>query len=283
MSLSVLMSLQHLADSPPLDILALQRHILFQMRIGCWVGRQRNVHEFDPSVYSRMQLAATPNVNLSNHKLTQPSMDTKLANAQLVDTQCAKSQSKTTQTLPSNPPSKAVIVESVALSTTDQPTQLAPINSYDHASHLPNFLQELSATTEHFTLEGVCYGHWVLIVDCAFLTAQTQHTWHSLVNALQNTRSLIHAKVSYPLVANDYPEYENYHQGTRVLLGFLMRLCYDMLTGATLKFACLTPMSEGIDFGGQFWHQVDKHTLASLDELANNIDSKKSFWHKLHQ
>lgn len=296
------------SHASPLDIVAIQRHILSQMGIHFWVRRGVRTQTINLAGYTRTthqhQLA-----NLSIHQQTpvNPAYSTsvihnpnqnKLNQTSLIHTEptqlrdlsaIASNLVEANININVNANVNANINEPTSAIPKSKPSQTLDNNNLTEqtaptiiASALPECFLGLSVDVPSFGLLGLRYGHWVLMADRAFLNSQTYATWTALANALKNKNpNTLNLQISYPLVANDYPEYQNYEQGSMVLLGFLIRLCYDM-ADVPLNVVCLTPISQGISLGEHFWKQVNQVALPSLDEMADNQKLKIVFWQRIH-
>lgn len=263
--------------TPPLDMLALQRHMLSQMGIGFWVGKQTSSTAFDPLLYVRQKGGIVAKEKTKEQEsLKQPPQKQETP------------QSKPLPQASSEQPILEVDIQqknSVAVAQMPPQVHIAPqaiqASSLVQSFELPKFLAGLSVQIERFGLFGVRYGNWVLIVDEVFLNPQTYALWTALVDALKKQNpSTLSLHIGYPLVANDYPEYQHYHQGTMVLLGFLIRLCYDV-ERTPLQVAFLTSVSQGLEFGA-LWAYAKKQDLPTLDQIAHNPAFKHRLWQHLH-
>lgn len=268
--------------TPPLDMLALQRHMLSQMGVGFWVGRQAPTRTFDPSLYLRRAgepTSDTANVRQKDFEQTPPVQTLNPSPDKQVPPPSKALNDLTTPHLPTNNQINTQTDNKLKPPVTPTPIVQAVKPQRPNIA-LPKFLDGLSVQVERFGLFGVRYGDWVLIVDEAFLNQHTYELWTALISALKKQQpNALSLHIGYPLVANDYPEYQHYHQGTMVLLGFLIRLCYDV-EHTPLKVAFLTPISQGIDFGAL--QSCVKTDIPSLDQIVINPLLKHSLWQLLH-
>lgn len=144
------------------------------------------------------------------------------------------------------------------------------------AVSLPAYLQNTHVSVSSFELWGMRYRKWLLLCDAKQLHTATRGVWQALEKALKDNESkLLSLQARYPLMANDYPQYQHYEQGHSVLLGFLLRLCQDCPS----HVAYLSTMPAGIDFGGL---QAMSVPVPTLDTMYHNPNHKKRLWQLLH-
>lgn len=268
--------------TPPLDMLALQRHMLSQMGVGFWVGKQAQICTFDPSWYTRgagEPTSDTANVGQKDFDKVSPTQTVKPSLDKQIDPPPSHLLNDLAMpNLPTRNQLNAQTDNNLKPPVTPTPIVQA-VNPQRPNIALPKFLDGLSVQMERFGLFGVRYGDWVLIADEAFLNQHTYGLWTALINALKkHNPNTLPLHIGYPLVANDYPEYQHYHQGTMVLLGFLIRLCYDV-ERTPLKVAFLTPISQGIHFGAL---QEYIKNVPSLEQIVHNPTLKHHLWQLLH-
>lgn len=251
----------------PLDLIAIRQHILSELGVVAWALKSCET-TINPKTYqSRLtfnhqnntvdtQIAPTNDIVLNVPRAIPPTVN--IGNTTIDDNKTNKQPTPIgaiNTNIPPKPPQ-----------TPTTPTIQAT---------LPEQFMGIGAKVERFELFGLSYQNWVVLVDNSLMTAQQKSIWASLVDKL-STEGVFYLQVHYPLVANEYREYENFSQGTHSLLGFLLRLCANK---PTLKLALLTPLSDGIDLGNL---KALIETTPTLQEMGQNPQSKKTFWHLLH-
>lgn len=157
-----------------------------------------------------------------------------------------------------------------------------PSQSTRPAINVPKYLQGLSVKAAAFEYWGLRYGAWLLLADASHMDTAARGVWQSLAEALKKqSDKTVALRLKYPLVVNDYPEYQHYEQGHHALLGFFLRLCADGIGQDEPPFSvlCLTPFGERVDFGGLLTYKKD---APSLRQMWETPEYKKQLWQMLH-
>lgn len=281
----------------PLDLTALHQHMLRQMGVGLWASQKGRVYDLPPVVADRFSASAgfwreqapknageqmevvsdlksggaegafggglTSTIKISNQPIAQNS-------SQLIDDQATDGSSLIGQM-----PAKG-------LSSAIQGGHSADFGGVRPAINTPKYLQGLSVKEAAFEYWGLRYGAWLLLVDASHMDTAARGVWQSLAEALKKqSDKTVALRLKYPLVVNDYPEYQHYEQGHHALLGFFLRLCADGVGQDEPPFSvlCLTPLSERVDFGELLVYKKD---APSLRQMWETPEYKKQLWQMLH-
>lgn len=267
----------------PLDLVAIRKHILNELDIVSWVLKTQTVQIIKPNSVSRLQKKQQP-TNQSAPAQIPAFQSTNAPNNANVIQPIDTPSIDIYQNQPSSqqPPNLQTHVEKVQNSPQEspQPQPLVKHTPIIQAQALPQALMGIQAAIEKFSLSGISYGDWVILVDNGQLTLTEKAIWQSLTNKLSQHTHALCLDIHYPLVMNEYPEYETFLQGTHSLLGFLLKLCANKLSSDQLKLAVLTRLTAGIDLGHL---NTYRQPTPTLDDMVHKPDAKKTFWQLLHQ
>lgn len=272
------------AKTTPLDLVAIRKHILNELDIVSWVLKTQTVQIIKPNSVSRLQKNQQP-INQSVPAQI-PALQSTNAPSKANAVQSITPSIDIYQNQPSNPPppNLQTHIKEIQNSPQNSPIQSQPSIIKQapiiQAQALPQALMGIQATIEKFSLSGISYGDWVILVDNGQLTLTEKAIWQSLTNKLGQHANALCLDIHYPLVMNEYPEYETFLQGTHSLLGFLLKLCANKLSSNQLKLAVLTPLTAGIDLGHL---NTYRQPTPTLDDMVHKPDAKKTFWQLLHQ
>lgn len=267
--------------STPLDLIAIRQHILAELGVVAWALKTDETN-INPKTYqSRLQFSQQTNT-IDGNPLIQDKLITEqhiinnskinTPNIGLSDIQALNhyGQLSSQKTLTQN--EHKINPQNIKI---NHASQHSPSLSVAISTPLPELFIGVNVLIEQFNLSGIAYQDWVILADNAFMDANQKSIWHSLVDKL-TTKGALSLQVHYPLVVNEYREYENFLQGTHSLLGFLLRLCANK---PQPKLVLLTPLSDGIELGCL---NTYRHTTPTLAQMAEFAEHKKTFWQLLH-
>lgn len=267
-------------QATPLDLIAIRQHILSELGVVAWALKTDEI-SINPKTYqSRLHFNQQSNTIdngslIQNHPIIEQhivsNLKTNTPNTNLSDVQTSNNheQLSSQKTLIQN--EHKINLPSIKTNHAPQHSSSPPVMN----APLPELFVGMNVTSEQFNLSGIAYQDWVILADNAFMNANQKSIWHSLADKL-TAKGALFLQVHYPLVVNEYHEYENFSQGTHSLLGFLLRLCANK---SWLKLALLTPLSDGIELGHLNTYHHITPTLAQMAEFAEH---KKTFWQLLH-
>lgn len=261
--------------------MAVREHILSELGVGRWALRSQATKQVGISYVSRLGGRCLSNVSATDglggdKQIHDPRANEIALNADDEIVRVMPKDSKVshalqelitplarTQNANQSPPSQAL-------------SQAGGMGLMSQSVALPTHFVDVRAMAERFLLFGVAYGDWVILTDGMAMGAGERSVWQSLCERLAKHPSTVKLEVRYPLVANDYPQYQHFHQGSHSLLGFLLRLCGDK---PKPKLAILTSLPNTIELGGLSNFVVK---TPSLLEMSQFNDAKHLFWRQLH-
>lgn len=268
-----------LNSSTPLDLIAIRQHMLREMGVVAWALKSTKTITINNQYHSRLtpQLA---DKNLVKKENTQTNI---LNNPAELTNQITNTIPTTIQKTTDNDLS---ISKNETKSNQTDTIKTDIIKNSEHITTstfvtliLPEKFTGIQVTVNKFSLSGIAYHNWVVLIDNFLINDEQKMIWQSLMDKLTANGGFA-LQVQYPLVVNDYPEYENFSQGTHSLLGFLLRLCGNAEQKGELKIALLTPLSDGIDLGNL---KSYCQTTPTLKQMAEFGEYKKQFWQLLHE
>lgn len=133
-----------------------------------------------------------------------------------------------------------------------------------------------------FYLQGLRFGHWVIIVDMLAMTMAEQVLWQSLKNALarelqkQNAHQHIHTayrEIHYPLVKNEFRADVVLNPAQHTFDGFIIGFGASM-PNQMVQVAFLTHTPQGII-------APTTHHLPTIADMTANPTLKKAFWQQV--
>lgn len=284
------------AKSTPLDLIAIRQHILAELGVVAWALKGNPTIVNSKTYQSRLihhddNVAQSQNFATMDKLIHTPISHSPISEHQIHAKQHSQSQTNQNQSNPLKQPHKENnYALGASLADNGKVTHALPhakplqttthIPNQTHSTPiiqtaLPEMFMGITANVERFELLGISYQNWAILADNAFMNATQKSIWLSLAQKLTQEGALS-LQVHYPLVANEYREYENFAQGTHSLLGFLLRLCANK---PSLKLALLTPLPDGIDLGNL---KALIETTPTLQEMGQNPQAKKTFWQLLH-
>lgn len=133
-----------------------------------------------------------------------------------------------------------------------------------------------------FYLQGLRFGHWVIIVDILSMNGEEQALWQSLKNALarelqkQNAHQNINAiyrEIHYPLVKNEFRADVVLNPAQHTFDGFIIGFGASV-PNQRVQVAFLTHMPQGII-------APTSHHLPTISDMMANPTLKKTFWQQV--
>ncbi|OOR91550.1 hypothetical protein B0181_03070 [Moraxella caviae] len=239
-----------------------QRHILSSLGVPLWVSRDAKLAEMACGNFDRMQMdsVALPNITDDNTD------NTATPNAEAT-------------TAPSAPVVQAVQDGKVAKSALDGLSDKAS----DKPSAEPSNASENSEKTDQsdtakirYTMQGVRYGEWVLIVDLAHLGGHLP-TWQALTNALEKhaqktNQAFLRHDVRYPLTQHGETSAA---LAQSCFMGFMAQLMAGGAPQIAQSVAFLSQIADGVDYFGEM------QTLPDIQTLSQNPNAKKQLWQRV--
>lgn len=164
-------------------------------------------------------------------------------------------------------------------------------HSEDNHQNLPlqkttSFTPQLTPQNEQpniqFYLQGLRFGHWVIIVDILSMNGEEQALWQSLKNALarelqkQNAYQNINAiyrEIHYPLVKNEFRADVVLNPAQHTFDGFIIGFGASV-PNQRVQVAFLTHMPQGII-------APTPHHLPTINDMMANPILKKTFWQQV--
>lgn len=127
-----------------------------------------------------------------------------------------------------------------------------------------------------FTLQGVRFGQWVLVVDMLVMNYDEQSLWQSLKNALSNQANhqpitAFYREIGYPLIKNEFRSDVRLNPAQYTFDGFVIGLCVSSGYHQAVQVAFLTDIPAGII-------AQSTQILPSIRQMMTNLALKKQFW-----
>lgn len=265
-----------------LELLAIRQHVLRECGVTSWALKTHRLNTLVNSCHSRFNCKSnisTPNLIVNN--------SSEIINANVSYQKIANNNVAIDNGKKEPKDSSGLVVDFADTLTNALPNHNHETNDsirsdnnalvVDTSHSVPERFLGIFANLDKFELVAISYQNWVILADNLLMTADEKNIWQSLANRLSQTPATFTLQVKYPMVENDYPQYENFKQGSHCLLGFLLRLCHDK---ESLKIATLTALPDGIDLGNlKPYCQV----VPLLSQMVQFADAKKFFWQLLHQ
>lgn len=162
-----------------------------------------------------------------------------------------------------------------------QPLTQSPTQSPVQPNPITNLAQpQPFASPAHldirFTLQGVRFGQWVLIVDMLLMSRDEQSLWQSLKNALSNQAShqpitAFYREIGYPLVKNEFRSDVGLNPAQYTFDGFVIGLCVSSGHHQAVQVAFLTDTPAGVI-------AQTTQSLPSIRQMMTSPALKKQFW-----
>lgn len=272
------------AKATPLDLIAIRQHILKEFGIVSWAIKTQPQSHLVSSFGQCYRVNDTKQILLEYQPVVKTPLIQEPSQNPInqVTVWHEAIQNQPNNTFPTQDLNHQINHQTVQAKMIDKTADSIQDNELIiQDKQLPKALMGVKADIQKFHLSGICYGHWLILMDYKQCTIDEKAIWQSLVHTLSQNPNTRHLDIEYPLVVNEYPEYETFLQGTHSLLGFLLQLCAKQLTTnqPILNLAILTPLTVGIELGNL--KDLQK-AVPSLNEMALNQSAKKVFWQLLH-
>lgn len=244
-----------------------QRHILNMMGIECWVGRDAQTLricdlKLDEHTHSAKQSdknSATSSIPITDHDHGKKSSP----DAAAVVHQAANgaTQSVVTNAASASMAKPSQVITQVLNKFKQPAPELSNVESVPATTPMPNVAVEQHI--EAFTLLGVGFGDWVLLVDSEQLhQGSTLQLWRNIVASL----SLTEQSLSFPICEG----MQSVELANASLAGFVFCIAQD----DNKQVAALTPLPEGLDHERLV-------SVPLLSEMLADGRQKRQLWHLL--
>ena len=221
-----------------------QRHILNMMGIECWVGRN------------------TKTVHISDHNFAAHRQTSKqVINSPLASPENATTVTQQKNTLPANSAHQSAAKPSQVIKQAwSKFRQTAPSEPTTVA---PAVVASVEKSIEAFTLLGIGFADWVLLVDSEQLhEGSTLPLWRNIVSSL----SLTEQSLSFPICQG----MQSVELANASLAGFVFSIAQD----DNKRVAALTPLPEGLDHERLV-------SVPLLTEMLEDGRQKRQLWQLL--
>ncbi|MDO4699650.1 MAG: hypothetical protein Q4A69_03040 [Moraxella sp.] len=235
-----------------------KRHILSMMGVAWWVNKRHKTQTVPPMADRLVNPRISHLLPAANQK---PQADNDTNNARPI----VRAQKKP------------------ALVNADLPKKPAPPPKQKNKQKDPRSYQALPQRPTdgadnkiEYQMQGVRFGHWVLVADMTLMDSEARFLWSSLTQALgvqaQSAAVLYHChQTHYPLLPD--AEHHSLALARQTFLGFMLRLLFfGGVNIQEVKVAFLTPLTAGVDYTKHVHH------LPSIDEMLKNPQLKKQLW-----
>lgn len=271
----------------PLDIVAIRRHILSQLGIGGWVGKNSTSTKmtwhcrFGVPAKNGMPLAgnlpklvdAVPNqdADFQNTDIESTDLKSKDIKSKGIESNSLDGLSPTTpkQTahLPQSPvshPAPSTIKQASDKPSVAEQSALKPIRL-----KIAKSLRGIQVVGK-IQLSAIRYKNLLLLADDYYLDDSSKTTYDKLESYLIKQDSNTQTQMISPVKIDDDDEQFTDHSSLICQL-FLHQLCQDK----PIELVLLTPLSPTIDLGELLNHQVQGLVH---EQILNNYHAKQVFW-----